>query len=102
MGLVEGIPFNTRKATEGFVQQCIYANGADCGTSASVLFSSSVIGMTVIARPGIFATLLGPGLHFGGFQKFRTFNHRLSADGTLIPHLRKCFSLYDIARFAVL
>jgi ADP-ribosyl-[dinitrogen reductase] hydrolase len=37
--------------------------------------------------------LLEPGLHFGGFQKFRTFNHRLSADGTLVPHLRKCFSL---------
>jgi hypothetical protein len=69
---------------------------ADCGTSASSLFSSSVFGMTVIARPGIFATLLVPGLYFGGFQKFRTFNHRLSADGTLVPHLRKCFSLQAI------
>jgi len=54
--------------------------------------------MTVIARPGSFATLLVPGLHFGSFQKFRTFNHRLSADGTLVPHLRKCFSLYETHR----
>jgi len=75
------------------MQQCICAIGADNETSASSLFSSSVVGMTVIARSGIFATLLVPGLHFGGFQKFRTFNHRLSADGTLVPHLRKCFSL---------
>jgi|694.fasta_scaffold124463_5 hypothetical protein len=52
--------------------------------------------MTFIARPGILATHLVPGLHFGGFQKFRTFNHRLSAEGTLVPHLRKCFSLTAI------
>jgi hypothetical protein len=88
-----------KKASDGFkyfescVQQSIYANGADNETSASVHFSSSVVGMTFIARPGCFATLLVPALHFGGFQKFRTFNHRLSADGTLVPHLRKCFSL---------